>query len=238
MHWSRVVSFKQYVLYGVMMFTGSMFALCSLSVQALQQSTKVRAVELFQETQTQETPTPVTPRPVRTIKKLNVYKLRQILLNMQLKRIKCYLNVPILGQMRLSSNFGMRQDPVHGGVKKHRGVDLSSPPGTPILAVASGRVVSAGWHHAYGLNIEIEHGPSWRSRYAHAKLLYVKKGQAVESGQFIGQVGSTGRSTGPHLHFEIWQNGQPIDPYLVVKGLPVRHKRYEASWPAVHYEVR
>jgi murein DD-endopeptidase MepM/ murein hydrolase activator NlpD len=233
MHRSRVVSFKQYVLHSVIMFTGSMIALCSLSVHALQQSTQDRAVELYQETPTQETPT-----QVRSIKKLNVYKLRQILLNMQLKRIKCYLNVPILGKMNLSSNFGMRQDPVHGEVKKHSGVDLSSPSGTPILAVASGRVVSAGWHHAYGLNIEIEHGPAWRSRYAHAKLLYVKIGQTVESGQFIGQVGSTGRSTGPHLHFEIWQNGQPIDPYLVVKGLPVRHKRYEASWPAVHYEVR
>jgi len=233
MHRPRVVSFKQYVLHGVKMFTGSMFVLCPLSVHAFQQSTQDKTVELFQETPTQETST-----QDRNITKLNVYKLRQILLNMQLKRIKRYLNVPILGKMRLSSNFGMRQDPVYGGVKKHNGVDLSSPSGTPILAVASGRVVSAGWHYAYGLNIEIEHGPGWRSRYAHAKLLYVKVGQTVDSGQFIGQVGSTGRSTGPHLHFEIWQNGQPIDPYLVVKGLPVRHKRYEASWPAVHYEVR
>lgn len=148
------------------------------------------------------------------------YSLKQTLSNMHLSRVKNYLILPILGQVQLTSKFGVRRDPINGGFKKHLGIDLATSAGTPIIAVAAGRVHQAGWHHAYGFNIEIEHTPTWCTRYAHARLLYVVSGQYVEAGQFIGQVGSTGRSTGPHLHFEVWRNGIPIDPFLVVQGLP------------------
>lgn len=154
------------------------------------------------------------------------YSLKQALSQMYLNRIKSHLNLPILGEIQLTSKFGVRKDPVSGEVKKHLGIDLSSAAGTPIIAVAGGQIVKAGWHHAYGLNIEIEHTPKWRTRYAHARLLYVVTGQYVEAGQFIGQVGSTGRSTGPHLHFEVWRNGEPIDPFLVVQGLPKKSIRH------------
>lgn len=151
---------------------------------------------------------------------LVTYSLKQALSQMYLNRIKKQLNIPILGEAQLTSKFGVRKDPVSGEVKKHLGIDLSTAAGTPIIAVVGGQVVKAGWHDAYGLNIEIEHTPKWRTRYAHARLLYVVTGQYVEAGQFIGQVGSTGRSTGPHLHFEVWRNGEPIDPFLVIQGLP------------------
>lgn len=151
---------------------------------------------------------------------LAIYSLKQALSQMYLNRVKKYLNLPILGEMRLTSKFGVRKDPISGELKKHLGIDVSTSAGTPIIAVAGGQVVKAGWHHIYGLNIEIEHTPTWRTRYAHARLLYVVTGQYVEAGQFIGQVGSTGRSTGPHLHFEVWRNGEPIDPFLVVQGMP------------------
>jgi len=154
------------------------------------------------------------------------YSLTQALSNKYLNRVKRYLNSPILGKFQLTSRFGIRKDPINGQSKKHLGIDLSITAGTPIIAVARGQVVKAGWHHAYGFNIEIEHSPRWRTRYAHARLLYVVSGQNVESGQFIGQVGSTGRSTGPHLHFEVWRNGEPIDPFLVVRGLPKSSNRH------------
>jgi len=179
---------------------------------------------LFAQTQIQE------PIQTQTKAQTQVYQatyyLAQSLNQMYLNRVKNYLNVPILGEIQLTSRFGARQDPISGNIKNHHGVDLSSATGTPIIAVASGQVVKAGWHSAYGFNIEIEHTPSWRTRYAHARLLYVISGQYIEAGQFIGQVGSTGRSTGPHLHFEVWRNGEPIDPILVVQGLTLSTNRH------------
>lgn len=157
---------------------------------------------------------------------LATYSLKQALNQMYLNRVKKHLISPILGEVRLTSKFGVRKDPISGEVKKHLGIDVSTSAGTPIIAVAGGQVLKAGWHHTYGLNIEIEHTPTWRTRYAHARLLYVITGQYVEAGQFIGQVGSTGRSTGPHLHFEVWRNGEPIDPFLVVQGMPKMSYRH------------
>jgi murein DD-endopeptidase MepM/ murein hydrolase activator NlpD len=151
---------------------------------------------------------------------LVTYSLRQALSELYLNRIKKHLASPVLGEIQLTSKFGVRKDPISGEIKKHLGIDLSTAAGNPIIAVTGGQVVKAGWHHTYGLNIEIEHTPKWRTRYAHARLLYVVTGQHVEAGQFIGQVGSTGRSTGPHLHFEVWRNGEPIDPFSVVQVLP------------------
>ena len=111
-----------------------------------------------------------------------------------------------------SSNFGYRIDPFTGRHAFHEGVDFSAEAGTPIVAAASGTVVFAGVHPEYGKLVEIDHGNGLTTRYAHASLLFVKPGERVVAGQRIAGVGSTGRSTGPHLHFEIRRHGVAQNP--------------------------
>jgi murein DD-endopeptidase MepM/ murein hydrolase activator NlpD len=111
-----------------------------------------------------------------------------------------------------SSNFGYRIDPFSGQNAFHDGIDFPAEPGTPIVAAASGRVVHAGWHPQYGKMLEIDHGNGLVSRYAHASNLGVGLGDLVVRGQRVASVGSTGRSTGPHLHFEVRLNGVPQNP--------------------------
>lgn len=111
-----------------------------------------------------------------------------------------------------SSNFGWRIDPFSGRNALHEGVDFPAEAGTPILAAASGKVTFAGWHPQYGRLVEIDHGNGLTSRYAHARELLVSDGELVTRGQRVASVGSTGRSTGPHLHFEVRLNGVPQNP--------------------------
>jgi len=111
-----------------------------------------------------------------------------------------------------SSNFGYRIDPFSGQQSFHEGIDFPAESGTAIVAAASGLVVEAGWHPQYGKIVEIDHGNGLVSRYAHASQLGVKEGDLVVRGQQIGAVGTTGRSTGPHLHFEVRLNGVPQNP--------------------------
>lgn len=111
-----------------------------------------------------------------------------------------------------SSNFGYRIDPFTGQQSMHEGIDFPAETGTPIVATASGKVTAAEWHAAYGKMIEIDHGNGLVSRYAHTSVMYVKEGDLVVRGQKIALVGSTGRSTGSHLHFEVRQNGVPQNP--------------------------
>jgi len=113
---------------------------------------------------------------------------------------------------RLSSGFGMRFHPILGYSRMHQGVDFAAPTGTPVLASAGGRVTQAGWGGGYGNMITIDHGRGLMTRYAHLHRMNVRPGQQVGQGQVIGQVGSTGLSTGPHLHYEVWQDGRPVDP--------------------------
>ncbi len=110
------------------------------------------------------------------------------------------------------SSFGARIDPFTGRRTQHDGVDFVAPPGTPILAAAGGVVVAAEWHHEYGNMIDIDHGNGLRTRYAHASKSLVRVGDLVRAGQLIARVGSTGRSTGAHLHFEVHVNGVPRNP--------------------------
>ncbi len=114
--------------------------------------------------------------------------------------------------MMMSSGFGYRSDPFTGGGAMHAGLDFKGPVGTPILAAAEGKVVLAGFHGGYGNTIEIRHANGLVTRYAHLSGLNVRRGQMVERGVQIGRMGSTGRSTGSHLHFEVRQNGQAINP--------------------------
>jgi murein DD-endopeptidase MepM/ murein hydrolase activator NlpD len=111
-----------------------------------------------------------------------------------------------------SSNFGYRIDPFTGQNSFHEGIDFPVESGTPIVAAASGKVIFADTHPQYGKMVEIDHGNGLVTRYAHASALYVKEGALVVRGQRIAASGSTGRSTGPHLHFEVRLNGVPQNP--------------------------
>jgi murein DD-endopeptidase MepM/ murein hydrolase activator NlpD len=126
---------------------------------------------------------------------------------------------PVPGS-NLGSPFGWRIDPFTGRSALHSGLDFQADPGTPILAAAGGVVVIQEYHPAYGNMVEIDHGNGLITRYAHASATYVKKGDLVKRGQKIAAVGSTGRSTGPHLHFEVLADGTPQDPqkFLVTGG--------------------
>ncbi|MEM9808104.1 MAG: peptidoglycan DD-metalloendopeptidase family protein [Cyanobacteria bacterium P01_D01_bin.56] len=113
---------------------------------------------------------------------------------------------------RITSRFGSRVHPVLGYRRFHAGVDFGSPYGTRISAADSGKVIFAGWYGGYGNSVIIDHGGGLTTLYAHASRLSVREGQAVVKGQAIAAVGSTGLSTGPHLHFEVRRNGSPVDP--------------------------
>lgn len=113
---------------------------------------------------------------------------------------------------RMSSDFGMRTHPVLGSRRNHNGVDLAAPTGTPVYATADGYVARASRWSSYGNYIQIEHGGDMHTRYAHLSGYNVAEGQYVRKGELIGFVGSTGRSTGPHLHYEVRVAGQAVDP--------------------------
>ncbi len=118
------------------------------------------------------------------------------------------------GWGRISSTFGNRYHPILKRTRMHDGLDIAKPWGTPVFPARSGVVVDAGWHEGYGLLIEIRHKGGETTRYGHLSKIYVKAGQLVQRGRtLIGRVGSTGLSTGPHLHFEVRdKNGKPVNP--------------------------
>lgn len=119
---------------------------------------------------------------------------------------------PTLGEVRYSSGFGYRIHPLLGTRKLHGGVDMAAPIGTPIRAAGSGTVISAGWGGGYGNLIQIDHGNGLITRYAHLSQIEVSPRQPVGRGEVIGRMGSTGASTGSHLHFETRINGTPVNP--------------------------
>lgn len=113
---------------------------------------------------------------------------------------------------RITSRFGSRLHPVLGYRRFHAGVDFGAAYGTGIVAADSGKVIFSGWYGGYGNSVIIDHGGGLTTLYAHASRLNVREGQSVSKGQSIAAVGSTGLSTGPHLHFEVRRNGSPVDP--------------------------
>jgi murein DD-endopeptidase MepM/ murein hydrolase activator NlpD len=121
-------------------------------------------------------------------------------------------------QARVSSRFGMRFHPILRRRKLHTGEDLAAGYGTPFRAAHGGRVLWSGWKKAYGNTIIVDDGNGTTSLYGHASKLGVRAGQPVKRGEYIGNVGSTGYSTGPHLHFEVRKNGKPVDPAPYLKG--------------------
>jgi len=125
--------------------------------------------------------------------------------------------MPVAGA-KLTSGYGMRNHPVLGGRRQHQGIDLAQPTGTPIRATADGVVGRADWFSSYGLFVSLEHGGSIETRYGHMSRLNVAAGQAVKKGDIIGYVGSTGRSTGPHLHYEVRIAGVAVNPLPYMQG--------------------
>ncbi|MES2825820.1 MAG: M23 family metallopeptidase [Pseudomonadota bacterium] len=119
----------------------------------------------------------------------------------------------------MSSRYGYRIDPFNGKTEFHSGMDYSSPYGSPIKAVAAGVVTLSGDAQGYGNIVEISHGGSFETRYAHNKSNLVKIGDVVKKGQIIALVGSTGRSTGPHVHFEVYKNGRVVDPASYLQSI-------------------
>ncbi len=129
---------------------------------------------------------------------------------------------PITEYPFLSSSYGWRRNPVTHRYAMHEGLDFAAPSGTPILAASGGVVLEASYQTGYGNTVEIDHGDGLITRYAHASKLLVKPGDLVGRGQEIARVGSTGRSTGPHLHFEVRLAGQPLDPRLFLQSPDAR----------------
>ena len=114
---------------------------------------------------------------------------------------------------RLMGGFGGRTDPFSGEGAYHTGVDLSAPIGTPVHATADGRIQFAGFYHGYGRLVVVNHGNNYETYYAHLSRMDVMEGQEIRQGEILGRVGSSGRSTGPHLHYEVRIGSTPVNPY-------------------------
>ena len=126
---------------------------------------------------------------------------------------------PITGEIDLSSGFGVRTDPFLGAAgDAHRARLPRRAPASPVRATANGTVETAGWNGGYGKMVEIDHGNGFSTRYGHLSEIDVKVGQKVRIGQIIGRVGSTGRSTGPHLHYETRIDGDAVDPQKFLRA--------------------
>jgi len=137
--------------------------------------------------------------------------LESRLIDQKIRNMMLPTQQPVL-DAHLGSAFGWRIDPFTGRSALHTGLDFQADPGTSILAAAGGVVVTQEYHPAYGNMVEIDHGNDLITRYAHASKVWVKKGDLVKRGQKIAEIGTTGRSTGPHLHFEVLVKGIPQDP--------------------------
>ena len=126
--------------------------------------------------------------------------------------VRVPLRKPVTGEVDLSSTFGVRVDPFLRIPAMHTGVDFRGDAGDPIHATAAGTVANAGWSGGYGKMVEIDHGNGLSTRYGHLSQIDVKVGDEIRIGQVVGRMGSTGRSTGPHLHYETRIDGEAVDP--------------------------
>jgi len=125
---------------------------------------------------------------------------------------------PIDGELDLRSGFGVRIDPFLGRPAMHTGLDLHGETGDAVHATADGTVTAAGWSGGYGRMVDIDHGNGLSTRYGHLSSIDVRVGQSVKTGQIIGKVGSPGRSTGPHLHYETRLRGAATDPQKFLRA--------------------
>ena len=126
---------------------------------------------------------------------------------------------PVPSCTYLTSRFGLRVHPVYGTTKSHTGIDIGAESGATIVAADGGTVTMAGVNSGYGNCVMIDHGNGYKTLYGHMSSIAVSNGQTVSKGDTIGYVGSTGISTGPHCHFEVWKDGSRIDPEQFYSGL-------------------
>ena len=145
---------------------------------------------------------------------------------------------PIKASVEFTSGFGVRSDPFHAGAAMHPGIDLAGPYGTPVYATADGTVLRAGWNSGgYGNLVEIDHGRGITTRYGHMSAILVHEGDHITRGQQIGRIGSTGRSTGNHLHYEVRIDGRAVNPIPFMKStdyvLAMQRRSGAASMDAV-----
>src|SRR5690606_5040198 len=142
--------------------------------------------------------------------------LESVMMNHNIKTDSFIAGRPITSGW-MSSQYGIRKDPFNGNPAMHKGLDFASyDEDVQIIATGAGIVTYAGERFGYGLLIEIDHGAGLKTRYGHNKEILVKTGDVVTRGQHIAELGSTGRSTGPHVHYEVLRNGRQIDPYKFV----------------------
>ena len=125
---------------------------------------------------------------------------------------------PVIGEVEFTSGFGVRVDPFLGRPAMHTGLDFRAQTGDPVRVTANGKVVNAGWAGGYGRMVEVDHGNGLSTRYGHLSEINVKVGEYVKIGQVVGLVGSTGRSTGPHLHYETRIDGEAVDPQKFLRA--------------------
>jgi len=147
--------------------------------------------------------------------------LETLLIDRQLQKAVTPSGWPVNGGW-ISSNFGIRADPFTGAQSMHKGVDIASPMGSIITAMADGVVTYAAMKRGYGRLVQINHGQGYVTRYAHTHVALVKVGDRVKKGQPVAQVGASGRSTGPHLHFEVIRDRQQVDPLDYIQRGPQR----------------
>lgn len=157
-------------------------------------------------------PTPAELRANAVLGKIDLLTLYRLAAD------KVPFAVPVQAAVRETSGFGYRRDPIRGGKRLHAGMDWAGPVGTAIYASADGVVVSAGWESGYGRLIKIRHEFGIETRFAHLSKIDVKVGQRVSRGDRIGAMGSSGRSTGTHLHYEVRVGGNPVDPMIYIKA--------------------
>jgi murein DD-endopeptidase MepM/ murein hydrolase activator NlpD len=164
--------------------------------------------------------------PVKSLKDADTFERQIYRINItraQVDRLNRTLSLvpyrkPVLGEVEFSSGFGVRSDPFLGRPAMHTGLDFRASMGDPVRATANGTVESAGWAGGYGRMIEIDHGNGLSTRYGHLSEIKVKVGDTIKIGQIIGAVGSTGRSTGPHLHYETRIDGEAVDPQKFLRA--------------------
>src|SRR5499426_4337692 len=132
--------------------------------------------------------------------------------------VKVPVRKPLAGELEFSSGFGVRMDPFIRSLAMHTGLDLRASTGEPVRATAAGKVVFTGWSGGYGKMVEVDHGNGLSTRYGHLSAIDVSEGQNVRVGQIVGKVGSTGRSTGPHLHYETRIDGDAVDPQKFLRA--------------------
>ena len=150
------------------------------------------------------------------IQQAQLSALQSLLLDARIESNLKPTGMPVPGY--ISSYFGVRPDPFDGHSARHTGIDIATPYGTPVHAVAEGMVTFAGVRSGYGDVVEIDHGNGYMTRYAHNSKLDVHPGQHVQVGDVVAQAGSTGRSTGSHVHFEVWYDGRVVNPLAFVRN--------------------